>query len=115
METISTSLAFCEGNPPVTGGIPSQRPVTQSFDVFFDLPEQTIEQTIETLVIWDAIALLMTPLLTWNCRELIQFSQNHTKHGIMKARIPVSELGDGRSYKDPITWSSYENDLRIDY
>ena len=25
------------GEPPVTGGFPSQRPVTQSFDVFFDL------------------------------------------------------------------------------
>ena len=30
-------LALCEGNPPVTGGFSSQRPVTQSFDVFFDL------------------------------------------------------------------------------
>ena len=27
----------CEGNPLVTSGFPSQRPVTQSFDVFFDL------------------------------------------------------------------------------
>ena len=33
----STLLALCEGNPPVTGGFPSQRPVMQSFDVFFDL------------------------------------------------------------------------------
>ena len=37
METFSALLAFCEGYPPVIGGIPSQRPVTQSFDVFFDL------------------------------------------------------------------------------
>ena len=28
---------LCGGNPPVTGGFPSQRPVTQSFDVFFDV------------------------------------------------------------------------------
>ena len=28
---------FYEGNPPVTGGFPSQRPVARSFDVFFDL------------------------------------------------------------------------------
>ena len=26
------------------------------------VPEQTVEQTIETLVIWDAIALIMTSL-----------------------------------------------------
>ena len=30
-------LDLCDGNPPVTGGFPSQRPVTRSFDVFFDM------------------------------------------------------------------------------
>ena len=37
METFSASLALCEGNSAVTGEFPSQRPVTRSFDVFFDL------------------------------------------------------------------------------
>ena len=37
MDTFSPLLALCEGNPLVTGGFPSQRPVTWSFDVFFDL------------------------------------------------------------------------------
>ena len=37
METFSALLAFCVGNSPVTGEFPSQRPVTRSFDVFFDL------------------------------------------------------------------------------
>ena len=32
METLSALLALCEGNPPVPGGFPSQRPVIQSFD-----------------------------------------------------------------------------------
>ena len=36
-ETFSKLLAICAGNPPVTGGFPPQRPVTQSFDDFFDL------------------------------------------------------------------------------
>ena len=35
METISALLAICAGNSPVTGEFPTQRPVTQSFDVFF--------------------------------------------------------------------------------
>ena len=35
IETFSTSLAFCEGNPPVDS--PHKRPVTWSFDIFFDL------------------------------------------------------------------------------
>ena len=37
METFSALLALCAGNSPVTGESPSQRPVTQSFDTFFDL------------------------------------------------------------------------------
>ena len=35
METFSALLVLCAGNTPVTGGFPSQRPVTRNFDVFF--------------------------------------------------------------------------------
>ena len=37
METFSVLLAICAGNSPVTGEFPAQRPVTRSFDIFFDL------------------------------------------------------------------------------
>ena len=37
METFSARLAICAGNSPVPGEFPTQRPVTRSFDVFFDL------------------------------------------------------------------------------
>ena len=37
IETFSALLAICAGNSPVTGEFPAQRPVTRSFDVFFDL------------------------------------------------------------------------------
>ena len=37
MKTFSALLAFCSRNSPVTGEFPAQRPVTRSFDVFFDL------------------------------------------------------------------------------
>ena len=43
----------CEGIPPVTGGFPSQRSVTRSFNVLFDLrmdkrfSKQSIRQFIE--------------------------------------------------------------------
>ena len=53
METFFALLALCVGNSPVPGEFPSQRPVTRSFDVFFEL---FIEQTIVMLVFWDAIA-----------------------------------------------------------
>ena len=37
METFSALLAICAGNLPVTVEFPAQRPVTRSFEVFFDL------------------------------------------------------------------------------
>ena len=37
METFSALLTSCAGNSPVTGEFPSQRSLTRSFDVFFDL------------------------------------------------------------------------------
>ena len=37
METFSALLAICAGNSPVSGEFPTQRPVTRSCDVFFDL------------------------------------------------------------------------------
>ena len=37
MESFSALLALCAGNSAVTGELLSQRPVTRSFDIFFDL------------------------------------------------------------------------------
>ena len=37
METFSALQALCAGNSPVPGEFPAQRPVTRSFNVFFDL------------------------------------------------------------------------------
>ena len=36
MEALSALLAICAGNSPVTGEFPAQRPLTRSFDVFFE-------------------------------------------------------------------------------
>ena len=37
METFSALLALCAGNLLVTGEFPTQKPMTRSFDAFFDL------------------------------------------------------------------------------
>ena len=37
VETFSALLALCAGNSSVTGEFPSQRPLTRSLDIFFDL------------------------------------------------------------------------------
>ena len=63
MEIFSVLLAICAGISPVPGDFPAQRPVTRNFDVFFDLhPNKRLEQTFMRLVIWDAVAPIMTSL-----------------------------------------------------
>ena len=67
IENFSALLAICEVNPPVTGGFPSGISLTKPSDAelwcfLWYGPEQMAEQTIETPVIWDAIALIMTSL-----------------------------------------------------
>ena len=57
MEVLPALLALCEGNPPVTGGFPSQSPVTRSCNVFLDARLKWLP------VIWDVMALIMTSLM----------------------------------------------------
>ena len=63
METFSVLLNRREGNPPVTGGVRSQMSSNAELRRFlWPVPKQTVKQTIETPLIWDAIALTMTSL-----------------------------------------------------
>ena len=57
MITSSNGNIFRVTGPSVTSEFPSQKPITQSFDVFLN---KTIGQIIVRLVIWDAVALIMT-------------------------------------------------------
>ena len=50
METFSTLLALCAGNSSVTGEFPSQRPVTQSSHIFFEL--RLNKQLSKQLWVW---------------------------------------------------------------
>ena len=101
METFSTLLALCEGNPPVSGWFPSQRPVTQSIDVFFPLhpnkrlSKQSRRRLLEILLrslwchcnasitsslchfpaaVWDGITY---PFLNFNGATHFPFSRKH--------------------------------------
>ena len=56
-------LSFVRGYPQVSGWFPSQRLVTWSFDLFcWSASEQTVELTIQTPVILNTVALVMTSL-----------------------------------------------------
>ena len=52
METFSALLALFEGNPPIPGGSPHKVQWRGALVFSSSAPEQTVEQTIETLVIW---------------------------------------------------------------
>ena len=53
----------CAWNSPVTDEFPSQRPAARSFVIFQLRLNKTVEQTIKTPVIRDAIALIVTPFV----------------------------------------------------
>ena len=81
METLSPLLAICAGNSPVPGEFPTHRPVTRSFDVFFDLrlnkrlSKQTQGWWFETQS-WS---------LWRHCNEFVPFSKG-PKHSLARAQ-----------------------------
>ena len=74
METFSAPLAICAGNSPVPGEFPTQRPVTRSFDVYFDLrPNKRLSKQswgwwFDTLScsLWRHCNATWEELTTWN-------------------------------------------------
>ena len=77
METFSALLAICARNSPVPGEFLAQRPVTRSFDVFFDL-RLNKRLNKQSLVIWNAIVPIITSLLCSfiGLRTSISYSQH---------------------------------------
>ena len=55
--------------------IPTQRPVTRSFDVFFDLGlnKRLNKHSRRRALIWDAIALIMTSLRCFSMFQMVKF------------------------------------------
>ena len=79
METFSALLAICAMNSPVPGEFPAQRPVTRSFDDYFDLrPNKRLSK--QSLGWWFET---LSPLL-WRHRNvyyatkgLMQYTNKH--------------------------------------
>ena len=73
METFSTLLALCDGNPLVTA---MWIPLTKASDtdlwcILWSVPAQTAEQTMEMPVVWDAIALIRTSLMYLGVKNML--------------------------------------------
>ena len=67
-------LVLCAGNSPVTGEFHAQRPVTRSFDVFFDLcPNKRLSKQSRCRVL-DTIVLITTSL--WCLQDYAHYAGN---------------------------------------
>ena len=58
MEPLSSLLAFCEGKPPVYGGLLSQRLVMQCI-CFFVVNLNKLKQTADLPLIWEAVHVML--------------------------------------------------------
>ena len=69
MEAFSALLALCAGNSPVAGEFPAQRPVTRSFEVFFNLRLKKWLSKADDLrrhrAHYDVTVMVILPLLVW--------------------------------------------------
>ena len=99
IETFSALLAICAGNSPVTGEFPAQRPVTRSFNVFFDLrlnkrlSKQWWGWRFETfdVTLMREADLEHFYLFTWNWIESwIGYIQSHNKSAYYEYEVRVS-------------------------
>ena len=63
METFSALLAIYAGNSPVPGEFPAQRPVTTTFDVFFDLGPNKLLSKNRDVIVMELICICYTQML----------------------------------------------------
>ena len=67
METLSASLFFCEGIQKILVYSPYKGPVMWSFDVFFVVSEQAVEQIVKLPVIWEPLPYMI--IFMWHQRN----------------------------------------------
>ena len=93
---ISALLSICAGNSPVTDLFPAQRPVTRSFDVFFDLRlnKQLNKQ-------WQGWWFETPSRPLWRpCKEttIYVFDANY-QYTYQSSLIPITQLSNNMSFK----------------
>ena len=97
MGTFAALLALCEGNPPVTGGFPSQRPLTRSFDDVFDLrPNKRLSKQSIRCAHYDDIVMAYQFCISINTyAHAVVHAQNNFcahKHGRQVTNWPLVSL-----------------------
>ena len=72
METLLVLLALCEGNPPVTGGFPSQRASKAKF--WFCIcctATYAVVQTVGLPLIWNAVTFMWCNISLSRCKKML--------------------------------------------
>ena len=114
METFSALLAICARNSSVPGEFPTQKPVTRSFDVYFDLrPDQRLSKQslgwwFETLShsLWRHQKNLSAACDTWKtiCNVEVVGASNDDRYGTELYCVP-------HAYRQPkLTTNSHLSD-----
>ena len=100
METFSALLAICAGNSPVPGEFPAQRPVTRSFDVYFDLrPNKRLSK--QSLGWW--FETLSPPL--WRHRNAVR--SHAISQLVSKGWNRCSNFSNRSEHDDVINWKHF--------
>ena len=108
MKTFSELLAFCEGNLLVTGGFPSQRPVTRSFDLHLNkwlskqLGRRWVETPSHSLWCHFNVNELIDPWEIW--MKLVSLD-------IIDDESTLSQVMAGAIRQYAITWANVDPDL----
>ena len=96
METFSALLAICGGNSPVTGEFPTQRSLTRTFHVFFDLRLNKRLSKQSWGWLFDAIAPIMTSLC-WQSHLDVMNKQN-------LVHLHASSIWHGWNFLNKMVW-----------
>ena len=105
METFSALLALLVGNSPVTDESPSQRPVTQTFGVFFDLlPNKRLSKQswrwwfeMPLLLLYDVIVMQFSKLMSIQFHEVLMYVQHIFRSILMVFLAAVFHLFSANS------------------
>ena len=102
METFSALLAICAGNSLVPGEFHTQRPVTRSFGVFFDL---RLNKSLSK-ELWGWWFETLSPPLCRHCNEVMPYVIHYQKEkGIDATQYNYTDVTwEPWGLKSPATW-----------
>ena len=95
MDTFSALPALCERNPPVTGRFPSQRPVTRSFDIFFDL-RLNKRLSKQSKLRWFEIWVVIVGNQTWHLPTI--FTRRHINKWTQRKKFQGFKVESSSNY-----------------